>query len=243
MIYNFNTRPYLVINGKDSRSINGLIVSTLPMIALPPKRTKTEEIDGRDGDIVSVLGYAAYDKTFEIGLKQECNVDDVIAFFNTSGKVVFGNEPDKFYNFANYELLEFEKLLRLKKAVVTFHVQPFKYSDSEGEKVYQFNGNTGTLTAMNAGNIYSRPKITIKGAGNVDLYINGGKVLEIALPIEGKTIIIDGAEMEATDIEGNFANRLVTGNYDNIILKPGTNEIEARGAISEVKISAVSRWI
>ena len=82
MIYNFNTRPYLVINGKDSRSINGLIISTLPMIALPPKRTKTEEIDGRDGDIISVLGYAAYDKTFEIGLKQECNVDDVIAFFN-----------------------------------------------------------------------------------------------------------------------------------------------------------------
>ena len=243
MIFNFNTQPYVIINGKDSRSIEGLIVCTLPFIALPPKRTQTEEIDGRDGDIITVLGYAAYDKTFEIGLKPECNVDDVIAFFNTSGKVVFGNEPDKFYNFANYELLEFEKLLRLKKAVVTFHVQPFKFADDEGEKVYHFDGNTGTITAMNAGNIYSRPKITITGAGLVLLYINEEKILEIELPAAGKTIILDGAGMEALDVEGNYLNRLVTGNYDNIILKPGTNKVEARGAISEMKISAVSRWI
>lgn len=243
MIYNFNTRPYIIINGKDSRSIDGLVISTLPMISLPPKRTKTEEIDGRDGDIVSVLGYSAYDKSFEIGLTQGCNVDDVISFFNSSGKVVFGNEPDKFYNFANYEVLEFEKLLRLKKAVVTFHMQPFKFSDSEGEKVFRFNGAGASFKVMNAGNIYSRPKITIKGAGNITLSINGSELLSIALPIEGKTIIIDSAEMEALDVEGNFLNRLVAGNYDKIILEPGTNTIALAGAVSEVKIASASRWI
>ena len=243
MIYNFNTRPYVVINGVDSRSINGLIVSTLPPITLPPKRTYIEEIDGRDGDIISVLGYYAYDKSFEIGLKPDCNVDDVISFFNTSGKIIFGNEPDKYYNFECIDTIEFEKLLRLKKATVTLHVQPFKYAEEEGELVYHYEGTSANIKVRNAGNIYSRPKITIRGAGDVALSINGDSVLSIALPIDGKTIIIDSENMESYGTDGAFLNRLVAGNYDNITLKIGTNIIAIFGNLNEVKISGVSRWV
>lgn len=243
MAINWNTRPYIVINGTDSRSLQGLIICKLPPISLPAKMTNVETIDGRDGDIVTDLGFAAYDKDIEIGLANEYNVDDVIAFFNATGKIVFGNEPDKYYIFGNYEQIDLERLLRMKQATVTLHVQPFKYSDDEDEEAYQFDGTNAKIKARNAGNIFSRPTITIKGAGDIELYINGEKKLDIALPYDGKTIIIDSANMEALGIDGNFLNRLVTGNYDNITLKQGINEIEAVGNVNEIKISLVSRWI
>ena len=52
---------YVIQNGKDSREIRGLLISELPAISKPAVRTDITEIDGRDGDIVSVLGYSAYD--------------------------------------------------------------------------------------------------------------------------------------------------------------------------------------
>ena len=90
---------YLVINGIKSDSVQGLIIQSLPPISKPLMRTSVEEIEGRDGDIVTTLGYAAYDKEVTIGLHGNFNVDDAISYFSKSGQVVFSNEPDKYYNF------------------------------------------------------------------------------------------------------------------------------------------------
>ena len=187
MAINFNTRPYIVLNGKDSRSIKGLIISVLPPIAKPMLRTLVEEIDGRDGDIVTPLGYAAYDKELEIGLSYGYDIDDIISFFSGSGKVVFGSEPDKYYNYAIYNQIDFEKLVRFRKATVVFHVQPFKYSDSESEKTFLFDPEEpeGSLSIRDNGNILSRPKITITGAGTIGLSINEVDILSIDLPDTG----------------------------------------------------------
>ena len=73
--------PYIIINGVSSKNINGLLIQSLPPISKPRIRTSIEEIDGRDGDVVTTLGYAAYDKAITIGLKGDYNVDDVIEFF------------------------------------------------------------------------------------------------------------------------------------------------------------------
>ena len=127
-----NIRPYIILNDVSSLTIQGLIISSLPAITKPQIRTQIEQIDGRDGDIVTQLGYAAYDKAVEIGLSYGYDIDDVIQFFNSSGKVVFSNEPEKYYNYAIYEQIDFEKLIRFKTATVKMHVQPFKYSYVEG---------------------------------------------------------------------------------------------------------------
>ena len=63
-----NIRPYIIINGRDSRLINGLVITNLPKITKPKMRVTAEEIDGRAGDVVTELGFSAYDKTFSIGL-------------------------------------------------------------------------------------------------------------------------------------------------------------------------------
>lgn len=119
---------YCILNGVRSTSIKGLLIQSLPMISKPLIRTEIEEIDGRDGDIVTPLGYSAYDKEMTIGLFGNYKIDDVISFFDSQGTVTFSNEPDKYYIYQIIEQIDFERLIRFKSATVIFHVQPFKYS-------------------------------------------------------------------------------------------------------------------
>jgi phosphotransferase system enzyme I (PtsI) len=51
--------------------VNGLMITKLPPIKKPQMRVTAEEIDGRDGDIVTELGFSAYDKDIEIGVMIE----------------------------------------------------------------------------------------------------------------------------------------------------------------------------
>ena len=119
---------YVILNGRNSRSIKGLIIQELPPISKPLIRFEREEIDGRDGDVITKLGYSAYDREISIGLYGNYDVDEVIEYFNSSGQVIFSNEPDKYYLYEIIEQIDFERLIRWKRAKVTFHVQPFKYS-------------------------------------------------------------------------------------------------------------------
>lgn len=118
---------YIELNGEKSSNVKGLIIQSLPPITKPRVRTSIEEIDGRDGDIVTKLGYAAYDKEVSIGLHGDFDIDDAIAFFDSEGEVVFGNEPDKYYRYQILDQIDFERLVRFRTAKVKMHVQPFKY--------------------------------------------------------------------------------------------------------------------
>lgn len=234
--------PYLIINGVSSRDIDGLLIQSLPPISKPKIRTSKEEIDGRDGDIITPLGYSAYDKTISIGLKGDYNVDDVINYFNTSGRITFSNELDKYYNFACYDTIDFEKLIRFKTAKVKLHVQPFKYSIDEPPIIENIaSGETvNTITVRNTGNINSRPKVTLTGSGSVTLRINGKLVLSMTLD-DDQTIIFDN--MNATDPQGNYLNRQVTGDYDDLALLIGQNNITITGMVNNAQLEKYSRWI
>ena len=243
MIINDSVRPYIVLNGVNSRSIKGLLISELAPISKPAIRVQQEQIDGRDGDIVTPLGYSAYDKVIKIGLTYEYDIDEIIEFFNSSGKVVFSNEPDKYYFYAIYNQVDFERLIRFKTAEVTFHVQPFKFSDNENAQTFNLSG-ASEVSIRNNGNYFSRPTLTITGYGDVNLYINGMQLLTIDFGTTSRTIIIDSEAMNAYNSDKTqFLNRIVSGDYDNIRLKVGNNVITFDGAVSKIVINNYSRWI
>lgn len=133
-------RNYIILNDQNSNDISGLLIQSLAPISKPLMRTEIEEIDGRDGDITTKLGYSAYDKQITIGLFGNYDVDQVIAFFNSEGTAIFSNEPDKYYNYQIVDQIDFERLVRYRTATVTFHVQPFKFA------------TTGETQTLNAGN-------------------------------------------------------------------------------------------
>jgi predicted phage tail component-like protein len=237
--------PYIIINGVSSRNIDGLLIQSLPPITKPKIRTSIEEIDGRDGDIVTKLGYAAYDKTIQIGLKGDYNVDDVIEYFNQSGRIIFSNELDKYYKFAVYDSIDFNKLIRFKTATVNIHVQPFKYSLDE-PPITNTNPRHQTIiniSARNQGNIYSKPLLTIEGSKTITVYHDNVEIFKIDLSDEGEKIIIDALEMNATDGAGNYLNRKVTGDYNNFRLSKGINNLRITGMITKATLERYSRWI
>ena len=234
-------RDYIILNGTSSQTIPGLLIQNLPPISKPKQRVEIEEIDGRDGDIVTYLGYGAYDKEFKIGLFGSYDVDEIISYFNSEGTVIFSNEEDKYYNYQIIEQIDFDKLLRFKEATVKMHVQPFKYSAEDNQKVFSVDSNTTNISIRNSGNIYSRPVLTITGSGSIDLYLNDIQLFVINME-SYTSITIDTNNMNAYN--GNtLLNRNVTGSYDNFKLNIGNNTISWSGAITQIEIDNYSRWI
>lgn len=236
-------RNYIILNNKNSNTISGLIIQELAPISKPLQRTQVETIDGRDGDIVTSLGYAAYNKKIKIGLYGNFDINEIIAYFATQGTAIFSNEPDKYYNYQIVDQIDYERLVRFKAATVTMHVQPFKYSATEGTLAVNLSSPSDETTITNSGNTTSRPIITIYGQGNIGMYINDVQVLDIALDDE-QYITIDSAEMEAyKDSTDNLKNRLVTGDYSKLALNAGDNTISFTGTVTKYEISKYSRWL
>lgn len=239
-----NIRPHIILNGVDSSTVEGLIITELPPITKPPIRTLIDVIDGRDGDIVTELGYSAYDRVVKIGLTYNYNLDKIIDYFNGNGWVIFSNEPDRYYLYGIYNQIDFERLIRFKTAEITLHVQPFKYPVTEIPITETNLGQTTDIAVYNSGNIYSRPKITITASGDVVLSINGFDVLSIEFGETAQTIIIDCDKMNAYSLDNVLLNRLVTGNYDKIKLEKGNNSLYVEGGgIAEITIEKYTRWI
>lgn len=232
---------FIQINGKKSFAVQGLLIQSLPPVSKPLMRSQIDEIDGRDGDIITKLGYSAYDRPVKIGLTRYFDIDQVIEYFNSSGEVIFSNEPYKIYNFDILQKIDFERLIRFRQATVQFHCQPFKHSSIEKPKIFEDDEITDGIQIQNEGNIYSKPTLEIFGAGDIDVTLNGTKIFDIELGTDGY-IVIDAEQMEA--YKGNvLKNRLVTGNYDDFRLKKGLNTLEFDGNVETVVVSRYSRWI
>lgn len=170
----------ITLNGKSSSELQGLIIQSLPPIVKPQIRTQIEEIDGRDGDIVTKLGYSSYAKSFDIGLSYDFDIDDIIDFFNSEGTVIFSNEPDKYYNYQILDQIDFERLIRFRTATVTMHVQPFKYSSIETMKTFT------TVNQLLTFNYYTNTKngITLTASnGSIAISGTGTAATEFYLPV------------------------------------------------------------
>ena len=232
-------RNYIILNGVNSNTITGLLISTLPPITKPKIRTQTEEIDGRDGDIVTKLGYSAYDKEIEIGLYGNYDTDEVIEYFNSEGTIVFSNEADKYYNYKILEQIDFNKLIRFKTAKVRLHVQPFKYPLQEQPITI-----SGETTVTNEGNIYARPTLNISGSGNVEVILNGQQIFAIDLGEDATNITIDTTKMEAYNPDTTaLMNRQVTGDYNLFKIETGNNTVSITGNVTSATISNYTRWL
>lgn len=202
---------YIELNGEKSTNVKGLIIQSLPPITKPKMRTSKEEIDGRDGDIVTKLGYSAYDKEVGIGLHGDFDIDDAIAFFDSKGEVVFGNEPDKYYRYQILDQIDFERLVRFRTAKVKMHVQPFKYDavDRTLDIVNQFL-HVQDSTASKFG-------ITVTSSdGSIRVSGNATSDVDIEVPIESMSL--SGSYTMTASASGSAAGcalRLIDGSSSN----------------------------
>lgn len=158
-------RYYVEINGESSLDIQGLMIQSLPSISKPLIRSKQETIDGRDGDIITKLGYGAYDKTLKIGLWGNYDINEVIAFFNQEGTITFSNEPDKYYRFTILNREDYvSQLDKFRTATIMIHCQPFKYKLNEEAEEIENEYTTQEGTSLTFNNSLVAPmNIDLKG--------------------------------------------------------------------------------
>lgn len=174
-------RSTITLNGINSNTITGLLIQNLPPISKPLMRTQIEEIDGRDGDVITKLGFSAYNKEITIGLYGDFDINQIIQYFTSQGTVVFSNEPDKYYYYQIIDQIDFERLIRYRTATVTMHCQPFKYSTTEGTQV--FDNSSNLLTIPNSTTTTNGVTVT---ANNNILTISGtaSAATEFYIPID-----------------------------------------------------------
>lgn len=198
---------YIELNGEKSTSVKGLIIQSFPPISKPKMRTSTETIDGRDGDIVTRLGYAAYDKQLSIGLHGDFDIDDAVAFFDSEGEVVFGNEPDKYYRYSILEQIDFERLIRFRTAKVKMHVQPFKYDavDRTFDIVNQFLHVCDSTV--------SKFGITVTSSGG-SIMVAGKATSDVDIEVPVERMLLSGSYTLTASARGSAAGcalRLIDG--------------------------------
>ncbi len=223
---------HIIWKGNDSRTIKGLIISKLPAISKPGIRTERIEIDGVDGDIINELGYEAYDKTLEISLSYNYDIDEVIKYFTGDGKLILSNEEDKYYKARIIGQIDYESLLRFKTATVTFHVQPFKYKVNEKSVT-----GKDTVEVNNVGLENSKPIIKLTGDGTVNFYLNEKQIFTYTFDSD-KVVYID-SEIQDAYYENKLKNRNMTGEFP--ILNSGKNNIRCENAT--IEIFPNSRWL
>lgn len=235
---------YISLNGKKSLLIKGLLISELPPITKPLVRTKTEEIDGRDGDIVTKLGYAAYDKKMTIGLFGDYNIDDIIEYFDSEGIVIFSNEPDKYYRYQILQQIDFERLIRFRTATVVFHVQPFKFS-----AVGDIKEHTMSQLFVNGAYEETKSGVTVSlGAfsqsGEREIQIRGTATesdVEFYIPIKPLTLK-DGRQYRVSNGVSGYYD---TGGYQaefRVIKDTPTNANTAGGQAMDLVATRYNNW-
>ena len=100
-----------------------------------------------------------------------------------------------------------------------------------------------TTTITNIGNIYAKPLLTIRGSGDISVYLNGIQLLQIALG-DREEITIDISKMEAYDEATKvLLNRLVIGDYSKFLINSGVNELLITGDVSNFTMSNYTRWL
>jgi predicted phage tail component-like protein len=213
---------YIIWNGTNSKTISGLIIQELPPITKPKLRTQITEIDGKDGDFTDELGFGSYEKEIKIGLFVDYDINQIAKYFTGLGQIIFSNEPDKYYNAAIYEQINFERLTAFREAVVKFHCQPFKYLVDEQITDVTIEEQT-EISVTNQGLENSKPIMTLTGSGIIEISVNGLAQFQYDFGNDTEVTIDSEQENAYLDTPSNLKNRQMTGQFP--ILNPGDNII------------------
>lgn len=231
----------MIINwkGKKSNEYSGLIICELPPITKPKMRVEETVVKGVDGSFIEELGYESYDKIVKIGLTTNYNINSIIDYFTGEGKLILDNENDKYYNAKIIESIDYNRLLRFKTADIKFRVQPFKYSNTETDKIFNITDET-SIEIQNSGNYESKPIIKITGSGTIEFKQNGITLFTYGFP-ENDTFVVLDCNMQDAYVNNDLKNRNMNGSFP--ILNPGKNTFSWTGNITKIEISNYSRWL
>ena len=143
---------YFIYNGIDSRKYE-VYLQTLPN-RVRPARSYIERIPlYADGSKITLQGFQPYDRTLDIVCGNPKYLDEIVAWLDGSGDIIFSDEPNRTYKVTFLNQIDYVKLTKFRVASITARFQPFKYSaqpkpiEVGGENViiggYSYQSDTG----------------------------------------------------------------------------------------------------
>ena len=163
----------------------------------PPSRggneTESIKIPGRPEQLNKPKPeYENTELEFEFLITDTSKTRKIFAWLKGSGKLVYSDEPDKYYNVISNDVIDAVRVSdELRSFTVRFICSPFAYSVSETPVTYSnlitnadsYETKQEVITVTNNGSIYSEPLYKIKFNGILSVGI-GGTVMTIESPGE-----------------------------------------------------------
>jgi len=166
----------LIFKEKHSYNDIGLIMKSNDRSLLPAVKRQQVDIAFQDGKIdlqkepvydnrIITVTFAYHFKTlFEMQEKKR----QMAAWLSGTGRLVFDDEPNKFYVAKVFESIPIEQSLRRMAVQVLFECQPFAYSDAIMQ-VFRITQQGQMVTLDVDGNVRTCGKITLRNTGTSTL--------------------------------------------------------------------------
>lgn len=218
-----------------------LTITTPPQVTHPEIKGETYTIPGRDGELISdetYKGNAEIRVTFAMVADDAVNTSGSYAqkfrsvrqWLSGTGKLIIGDSTDSYYEVLKTTIVtENRVILRYGIIEVAFTVYPYEFLNT---------GDTGITSFPITNNAdIARPLYKITGTGSGTLTVNSKTM---TYTVDGN-LYIDTRRLIAYKLDnGSKLNRSdkISGNYDDLLLKVGSNSISATVGTLEV----TPRW-
>lgn len=208
----------ICFNGETGKDY-GVFLYDIPVISSSNESYTSTVIAGRRG--ASIVRTGAIDNItisciFTILHKKFMpNLRIIKGWLRGKGKLTFSETSDTYYDVLFIEHGEIERdLLRFGKFTVTFICYPYEFLDS---------GEIPQVANQSIQNDYdeSYPEYIIEGEGKCELTVNGNKLSANI----GQNLIIDTRRLISYRKNGDLMNTSVVGNYADMHLIPGANQV------------------
>jgi len=231
---------YFEVDNKKSSDFD-LYIDTSISFSSPEIKGNFVDIEGQDGEMFLTDGKLKnVSKSFPVYLmpinesqiKRANEISNWLKSDVNWKELYFSGDPEYLYQAIYTDEYDVEaNITDFGKSILTFHVKPYKFLKSGLTEI------TLSETITNPTNRIARPKITIKGTGNITLQIGSSKY---NLKSVDGGVIIDVLYNQVKSLDGNRPqwNKITT--YPLQGINPGKNSIRVTGTVTEMKI--IPRW-
>lgn len=201
---------------------HGILPVRRPSIPAPERRVTKTEIEGRDGVMIEdgetwgpivipvELNFMAPPERWG-----EVYRDAKKWLLKDTGNLQFADDPHYFYKVLSCQITDSERTSRkIGKFTAEFTCDPYTYMVSGLQEM------DPDEEIFNYGEV-SHPVYKITGNGSCTLTVNG-KTMKATV---GQNLTIDTDLMIAYREDGEMKNATVTGNYEDLYLQEGDNEV------------------
>lgn len=218
---------YISFKNVTSKSKN-VIITSPPIITHSTLNTEEYTIPGRDGTLygsepyrssatITVRMALATDRSFSSNVaKYQTQWRAVRSWLQGTGKLIIGDAPDSYFEVQKVEITTDERvILNYGILEVTFTVFPYEFMNSGDSAASSYTNNHDD----------SMPLYKLTGSGAGVLTVNGN-TMSYNIDSTG-TLYIDTRRMIAYNGSNANMNSQLTGNYEKIRMKSGSNTISA----------------